>query len=97
MRSYLTTGDGTRSHAPTELEWRHDEASEEQQVVCYPDAPQQRVIGFGGALTEASAWVFAHMPADLQDEVLVRCFGPAAHGGNAYTLCRAHPAHRHES
>ena len=90
MRSYMTTGDGTRSHAPIELEWRHDEASEERQVVCYPDAPQQRVIGFGGALTEASAWVFAHMPADLQDEVLIRCFGPAARGGNAYTLCRTH-------
>ncbi|MDM8301007.1 glycoside hydrolase family 30 protein [Collinsella tanakaei] len=90
MRSYMTTGDGQLSFAEETLRWRHDDSSEERQIVCYSDAPQQRVIGFGAALTEASAWVFAQMPATLQDEVLVRCFGPASLGGNAYTLCRTH-------
>lgn len=90
MRRYVTTGDGARSFVEEPLRWRHDDTSEERQIVCYSDAPRQRVIGFGGALTEASAWVFAQMPAILQDEVLIRCFGPASLGGNAYTLCRTH-------
>lgn len=90
MRRYVTTGDGQRTFAEEPPRWRHDDTSEERQIVCYPEAPRQRVIGFGGALTEASAWVFAQMPAALQDEVLIRCFGPASHGGNGYTLCRTH-------
>lgn len=90
MRRYMTTGDGQRTFDEDTIRWRRDDASEAQQIVCYPEAPRQRVIGFGGALTEASAWVFAQMPAALQDETLIRCFGPASHGGNAYTLCRTH-------
>lgn len=90
MRRYVTTGDGQRTFAEEPLRWRHDDTSEGRQIVLYPEAPRQRVIGFGGALTEASAWVFAQMPAALQDEVLIRCFGPASHGGNDYTLCRTH-------
>lgn len=90
MRRYVTTGDGQRTFAEEPLRWRHDDTSEGRQIVLYPEAPRQRVIGFGGALTEASAWVFAQMPAALQDEALIRCFGPASHGGNGYTLCRTH-------
>ena len=90
MRRYVTTGDGQRTFAEEPLRWRHDDTSEGRQIVLYPEAHRQRVIGFGGALTEASAWVFAQMPAALQDEVLIRCFGPASHGGNDYTLCRTH-------
>lgn len=90
MRRYITTADGSRSHEISELSWITDESSEERQIVCYPQHLRQRIIGFGGALTEASARVFASMPAELQDEVLLRCFGPAARGGNAYTFCRTH-------
>lgn len=90
MRRYITTADGSRSHEVSELSWIADESSEERQIVCYPQHLRQHIIGFGGALTEASARVFASMPAELQDEALLRCFGPAARGGNAYTLCRTH-------
>lgn len=90
MRRYITTADGSRSHEVSELSWIADESSEERQIVCYPQHLRQRIIGFGGALTEASARVFASMPAELQDEALLRCFGPAARGGNAYTFCRTH-------
>lgn len=90
MLRFVTTGDGTKSFAEHTFRWRQDVSSEEHQIVWYSQAPRQSIIGFGGALTEASAWVFAHMPAALQDEVLIRCFGPASRGGNAYTLCRTH-------
>lgn len=90
MRIYTTTGDGSQTFELSTRALSHDERSEYRQVICYPNLQQQRVIGFGAALTEASAWTFAQMPAPVQDEFLMRCFGPASHGGNAYTLCRTH-------
>lgn len=59
-------------------------------IEFHADRPQQKVLGFGAALTEASAHVFAQMPEKLQDEFIWRCFGPAEQGGNAYTLARVH-------
>ena len=50
MRRYVTTGDGQRTFAEEPLRWRHDDTSEGRQIVLYPEAPRQRVIGFGGAL-----------------------------------------------
>lgn len=90
MRAYVTTGDGTRTFEQHELRLAADARTQRRVVALYPAYPQQTIRGFGAALTEASAWVFAHMPAQAQDEVLVRAFGPAAAGGNAYTLCRTH-------
>ncbi len=47
--------------------------------------PRQTVEGFGGALTEASAWVLAQLPPARRQEVLELCFGP---GGAGFTLAR---------
>ncbi len=52
--------------------------------------PQQQVIGFGGALTEAAAVTYAEMPPDLQEEVVRLYYGSAAEGGIGYTLGRVH-------
>lgn len=90
MRIYTSTGDGSKSFEPQDVAFERDEHSEYRQVICFPDLPRQRILGFGAALTEASAWTFAQMPAPVQDEFLMSCFGPASHGGNAYTLCRTH-------
>ncbi len=53
--------------------------------------PQQRfqeMIGFGGALTESSAWVLAQLPAAKRTEILRRYFDPR--DGIGYTLARTH-------
>ena len=65
MQSYTTSEQGILEHA--ELRFREDDAAEYRLVTCHPRVTYQRVLGFGAALTEASAFVFAQMPPDLQD------------------------------
>lgn len=48
----------------------------------------QAMIGFGGALTESSAWVLAQLPAEKRREVLRRYYDPQ--DGIGYTLARTH-------
>ncbi|BAK43588.1 glycoside hydrolase family 30 beta sandwich domain-containing protein [Eggerthella sp. YY7918] len=93
MRCYTTDGRGAFRH--TDRAFHRDERAEMGLVVCRPDKTYQRIVGFGGAFTEAAASVFAQMPPDVQDDFLLQCFGraPEVHagqGGNAYTLCRTH-------
>mgnify|MGYP002132090217 CR=1 FL=1 len=41
-----------------------------------PTALRQEMVGFGGALTESSAWVLAQLPSAKREEILHRYFDP---------------------
>ena len=56
--------------------------------MCEPAKKFQTMVGFGGALTESSAWVLAQLPAEKRAEVLRRYYDPK--GGIGYTLARTH-------
>lgn len=91
----IWTTDERRTMACSDVPLRRDERAEMRLVVCRPDRTYQRIVGFGGAFTEAGAYVFAQMPPSEQDRFIALCFGGArgndpAQGGNAYTLCRTH-------
>ena len=60
----------------------------ETQVCVFVDPTKraQTILGVGGALTDASAEVFAKLPASKQQELLERYFDPAK--GIGYTLAR---------
>jgi glucosylceramidase len=49
----------------------------------------QTILGFGGALTESSASVFAKLTPDVQERFLEAYYGPTGH---RYTLARTHIA-----
>ncbi len=53
-----------------------------------PDQRFQEIEGFGGALTESSAWVLAQIPTEKRAEVLHRYYDPK--DGLGYTLARTH-------
>jgi glucosylceramidase len=57
-------------------------------ITCDRQQPCQEMVGFGGALTESSAWVLAQLPAAKRAEVLRRYYDPAE--GIGYTLARTH-------
>lgn len=57
-------------------------------IVCDISKPLQEIVGFGGALTESSAWVLAQLPAERRVEILRRYYDP--HEGIGYTLARTH-------
>jgi len=48
----------------------------------------QEMVGFGGALTESSAWVLAQLPAEKRAQVIRRYYDPQE--GIGYTLARTH-------
>jgi glucosylceramidase len=53
-----------------------------------PGTRFQEIVGFGGALTESSAWVLAQLPADKRSEIIRRYYDPK--DGIGYTLARTH-------
>jgi len=57
-------------------------------LVLDPAEKFQEMSGFGGALTESSAWVLAQLPAEKRLEILRRYYDPQE--GIGYTLARTH-------
>ncbi len=53
-----------------------------------PAQRYQEMIGFGGALTESSAWVLAQLPPEKRLEVIRRYYDPVE--GIGYTIGRTH-------
>lgn len=85
VQQYIT--DANRSLEFSQHEFRHETRPEMCLVKAYPQRTRQEIVGFGAALTEASASVFAQMPPDAQDQFLQMTFGAQ---GSAYNLCRLH-------
>ncbi|MCD1654231.1 glucosylceramidase [Treponema zuelzerae] len=68
------------------------EASSPKHLSCVvkidPNRTYQTVEGFGGALTEASAYVLSALPEEKREEVIASFFDPVA--GHGWTLARTH-------
>jgi glucosylceramidase len=64
----------TRPSNPVTLQVNHNER-------------YQQVLGFGGALTEAAAYVYSQLNPTLQNELIESYFGTS---GNQYSVCRTH-------
>ncbi|CAK0827384.1 unnamed protein product [Prorocentrum cordatum] len=70
------------------LSWEPDGGTWTAAIVDVDvDSPDQELLGFGGAFTEAASTVFSQMGGAAQDEFLDRYFGPE---GLGYTLGRVH-------
>ena len=74
----LTTAIAARIAAPADAD----------ALVLDPAQRFQAMIGFGGALTESSAWVLAQLPPERRLEVIRRYYDPK--DGIGYTLARTH-------
>jgi glucosylceramidase len=55
-------------------------------IVCDPSVKFQEIVGFGGALTESSAWVLAQLPPAERARVVRSYYDPKE--GIGYTLAR---------
>lgn len=62
-----------------------DSFLEKELVFVYPEVKYQEILGFGGALTEASAYNFSLLPQDKKESFLKEYFGNT---GIGYSLCR---------
>jgi glucosylceramidase len=57
-------------------------------LTCDPTEKFQEIVGFGGALTESSAWVLAQLSPEKRAAVLRKYYDPKE--GIGYTLARTH-------
>lgn len=57
-------------------------------LVVDPAQRYQQMIGFGGALTESSAWVLAQLPVEARLDIIRRYYDPQV--GIGYTIGRTH-------
>lgn len=85
MKYYVSNENVRFEERETSLE--HHPRAEMNLVKVYTDIEEQEIKGFGGALTEASAWVYAQMSPQKQEELLDLYFGEK---GNRYTMGRLH-------
>jgi len=68
--------------------FKKDPATENRVINLYPDVEFQKIIGFGGAFTEASAYQFSRMSAKSKAKIIKAYFDPKA--GLGYNFCRTH-------
>ena len=78
--------DGQKEKSVAELHWDETLTEQENRLInLYPEVQYQTIQGFGGAFTDASGYVFAKMPEELQRKLAHDYFSTE---GNAYTLGR---------
>jgi len=68
--------------------FERDPAAENRVINLYPDVEFQKIIGFGGAFTEASAYQFSRMSQKSREKILNAYFDPEK--GLGYNFCRTH-------
>ena len=77
-----------RLTAKTDLVLNPDRPEKVDQIEVDTQTKYQEILGFGGALTEASAYVYSNMSSEKKSEILDAYFHPAK--GLRYTICRTH-------
>ena len=85
MKCYVTNKNSVFQER--EIEIKHHPKAEMQLVKIYPEIQGQEFLGFGGAMTEASAYVWSRMSPESQKRLLQLYFGEE---GNRYNFARLH-------
>lgn len=89
IRVFTTArNDGTRLTQRNSLSFGTADPQDAAIVALDPTQQYQTIEGFGGAFTEAAAYVFSRMSPQKQEEFLRAYFDSTQ--GNGYRLCRTH-------
>ncbi|KAB1662797.1 glycoside hydrolase family 30 protein [Pseudoclavibacter sp. CFCC 13611] len=80
LAARVSSGDGTRLYADAtagiaaDLRWQRGAFVPDHAIVIDADSPRQRILGFGAALTDASAEVLLSMPSSHRSALLHELF-----------------------
>ena len=61
---------------------------ENNLIMIYPNFKYQKIIGFGGAFTESSAYVFSKLKEEYKEKFIKEYF--SVDEGIGYNFCRTH-------
>jgi glucosylceramidase len=82
-----TSQAGDRLAIKSSLTFANDDGSGIATITLNPSLTYQKIIGFGGAFTESTAYVLSRISAAKRSEIINAYFSS---NGSGYTLCRAH-------
>ena len=80
-----TSQAGDRLASKAAMNFIADDGSAISTINVFSGSTYQKIIGFGGAFTESSAYVLSHISAAKRTEVLNAYFSP---NGSGYSLMR---------
>lgn len=83
MKAYISNGQ--QQFKSVKGAFTDKERAEHKLIKVYPHILKQEIIGFGGAFTEASAYVWSRMSEAKKTELIQLYFGA---NGNGYNFCR---------
>ena len=85
VTGWITTADGSRRLAPVAPgEIVSGTVANATTVAIDPATRYQPIDGYGGALTESSAWLVSQLPVDQRDSTLRALFDPESGAGLSY-------------
>ncbi|HXF95312.1 MAG TPA: family 16 glycosylhydrolase [Gemmatimonadales bacterium] len=86
VEAWVTTGDRAKllSREPS-LRFAADPAGAEAAIEVDETTAYQALVGFGAALTDASAWLIQGLPPERRERLLRELFGPAPGLGLSFT------------
>lgn len=87
MSINIYTTNAEKRYERTVREFVDRPRAEMSLIKIYPEEVRQEILGFGGALTEASAYVWSKMSGENRERLLKLYFGP---GSSSYHICRTH-------
>ena len=85
MKIYVT--DKNATFKEREEKFERVERAEMNLIKVYPKEKKQKILGIGGALTEAAAYTWSMMSQGKKNQLIDLYFGA---NGNQYNLCRTH-------
>lgn len=84
--SVIQTIKGKNTFLQTKYQGKPQNILCEKRIILYPDKRMQKLIGFGGAFTEAAAYTFSKLSIEKKKQVIDAYFDPES--GIGYTLGR---------
>jgi glucosylceramidase len=88
IKIYRSRKDGGMLEALEPVSFERDPKTENFLINLFPEVTYQKIIGFGGAFTEASAYQFSRMSDSAKAEIIKAYFD--SEEGLGYNFCRTH-------
>ncbi|HEX5425365.1 MAG TPA: glycoside hydrolase family 30 beta sandwich domain-containing protein [Candidatus Acidoferrales bacterium] len=87
LSAWVTSGDQRFASGPA-IQWAAAQPrSDAEQIILNPELKFQEVLGFGGALTDATCWTFNRLRQSERDELFHEMFHPSEMGLNVCRIC----------
>src|SRR5579859_4997978 len=83
----FVTDSSRRHERVSSLRWSENSSSSSSAIVIDPSQKSQPILGFGGALTDATCYVISQMPQPAREKLMHELFSPQEMALNVCRTC----------